>query len=264
MVDAIKEIGSDSLPSEASYATSEDEAADQLWRSYWRRRTPALREQLIVRYLPYVRRIVRKLSMGAPGIFDADDATSYGVIGLMEAIERFEPGRGIKFEAYAAARVRGAVMDQLRSPNWRRTAPTAGGHLASTAPAVSSDVVSAARRTTGSAILSLDDATIVTKGDETLALVDMVVDEQSLDPAAEAEREDAVRALTEALGELPERDRLIVTLYHYEELSLRDIGELLGLSRARICQIHHRALAHLRARMRETAPSYWPAAWGAL
>ena len=246
-------------------------SCEQLWLDYKHRRDPAARDALIERHLHLVKYIAGRVVMHLPASVELDDLISYGIFGLLDAIDKFDFRRGIKFETYAYTRIKGAILDGLRSMDWApqslrkraREVAAAYGRVEGRLGRAATDEEVAAElgievgelqelmtRLNFVHVLSLDD--IVGHDDEDVVeLRDLVADPASPDPLSNALLQDAKRRLAAALERLPQRERLIVTLYYYEGLTVKEIGELLGLSASRISQLHGRALARLRGAMQE-------------
>lgn len=247
------------------------ESTDRLWRKYKERDSVQAREQLIVHYAPLVRQVAGRVAVGLPPSVDPDDLHGYGIFGLMDAVDKFEPERGIKFETYAQARIRGAMIDGLRSDDWvprsvrqkARELDRAVGKLeAELGRSATDDEIRRELGLTkaeydallvdvrGASLVSLDDLLGQdADGEAPLRLGQLVKDEGTPEPGAAFEAEEVVRLLAEAIDDLPERERLIVTMYYYEELTLKEIGHVLGVSESRISQLHSRSMTRLRGRL---------------
>lgn len=246
-----------------------DSSAQSLWESYCKSRDPKLREEIILRYAPLVKYAVGRLAIGLPGIMDADDLLSHGTVGLVEAVDRFDPQRGVKFETYAIRRIQGSIIDALRSldmiprsarrraralenafrelqnalgrfPTDEETARHLGMSMTSYHQALSE---------AGITVLSLDTLLHPTDNDDTLTLGDLLEDKQSPNPVYELEEKELKGILITALKKLAERERLIIALYYNEELTLKEIGQVLGVSESRVSQLHTRAILKLRSFM---------------
>jgi RNA polymerase sigma factor for flagellar operon FliA len=242
-----------------------------LWIQYARTRDPALRERLILQYAPLVKYVVGRLAINLPAVLDAEDVLSYGTLGLIEAIERFDPSRGIKFETYAISRIRGAIIDGLRAldqiPRSTRQrareieraladleaqlgrAPTdeeVAAHLG-----LELDRYQQALQNTSVLTLSLD--SLLEVDDDTAPAVPAgkLGDRESPDPVALAERHELEEALVKAVQRLPDRERLVLSLYYYEELTMKEISRVMEISESRVCQLHAQAILRLRAYLRE-------------
>jgi len=246
---------------------SEDTHLDQLWSKYKATGDPAAREALILAYAPLVRRVVGRMGIQPSGSVDEEDLIGYGVIGLIEAIERFDPSLGNRFETFAVSRIHGSILDALRSldplPRSARRRIRAVreaitdlqqrlGRMPTDEEIISYTgmeqvTYERALLEAGFAILSLD-APLVRSGDgQTIALEDVLDDPNGSELLARVEEEELREELQEALRQLPEREQLLLSLYYYEGLTMREIGEVLGLSQARVCQLHAKAILSLRA-----------------
>lgn len=241
---------------------------DELWQHFVTSRSLQTRERLIMHYVHLVRFVVGRLGIPTTSTLDPDDLLSYGVIGLINAIDRFEPERGIKFEAYATARIRGAVIDQLRALNWMpRSAVTRSRQLERILadleqrlgrPAHEDEVAAECGITidryrqmlvdAGTAILSLDAPLTAMRPDEdTSSLGELLEDVSSPSPSEEAERHESQDQLAQALLRLPPRERLLLSLYYEEELTMKEISQVMHVSESRVCQLHAQAVLRLRS-----------------
>jgi RNA polymerase sigma factor for flagellar operon FliA len=241
-----------------------------LWREYRRTGDQRVRDRLILTYAPLVKYVAGRLGSGLPAHVDDDDLVSYGLLGLIGAIERFDPERDIKFETYAIARIKGSIIDELRSMDWvprsvrsrAREIERAIGELearlgrAPTDEEISAKVgisqeeldesLSEISRTS---IAALDELWTVSAGGDQIALIDTIEDTQGPNPQSALAETELKEAVGEAIARLPEREKLVVTLYYYEELTLREIGEVLGVTESRVSQLHTKAILRLKARL---------------
>lgn len=240
---------------------------DDVWTEFVKRRDQGLREKLILQYAPLVRYVIDRLAISFPAVMDSDDVHNSGVIGLIHAIDRFDPERGVKFETYAINRVRGAIIDELRGldPVPRSTRARAKqieqahvelegklGRLPSeeeVAEHLGIDVerLNELMLQLCSVTVSLDSSYETDDGSETMTLAELVQDEASPNPAQLLERKELVETLTRVIGQLPPREKLVLALYYYEELTLREISKVMDLSESRVCQLHTQAILRLRA-----------------
>lgn len=237
-----------------------------LWARYTESPDPAVREQLILQYAPLVKYVIGRLAISLPAILDYEDILSYGTIGLIEAVERFDASKGVKFETYAISRVRGAIIDALRSLD--RLPRSVRQKAREAEAAISRLSVSLGRTPTDQEVaaelgISVErylqdqvDASWVTVSLETVGTVDENDDGPGeiavADPDAEVvgealERQELIGELAEAIRELPDREQLVLSLYYKEELTMKEISKVLGVSESRVCQLHARALTRLRA-----------------
>jgi RNA polymerase sigma factor for flagellar operon FliA len=243
-----------------------------LWREYAKSKDQGVRDRLILTYAPLVKYVAGRLGSGLPAHVDENDLVSYGLLGLIGAIERFDPNRDIKFETYAIARIKGSIIDELRAMDWvprsvrsrARDIERAIGELERKlhrAPTdeeiaeklgVSTDDLNESLSEIGrSSIAALDELWTISSGGggDQVALIDTIEDTQGPEPQSELAQTELKEALGEAIARLPEREKLVVTLYYYEELTLREIGEVLGVTESRVSQLHTKAILRLKARL---------------
>jgi RNA polymerase sigma factor for flagellar operon FliA len=233
---------------------------------------PALtcsKDELLRRYTALVRYVVERISAGLPRNVDHEDLHSAGVLGLLDAYQKFDARKGVKFETYAVWRIRGAVLDQLRSLDWAsRSMRRRARELESTCQrmdqklgrAASDHEVARAMRLNpedyyrlidqvrGATLLSLDEVR-VSDDQESSTLGDHLPDPHGVDLEACLEEEESKAVLLQTLDRLPEQERLVVALYYYEQMTLKEIGRTLGISESRVSQVHTRAMARLRTRV---------------
>jgi RNA polymerase sigma factor for flagellar operon FliA len=241
----------------------------ELWRRYKKHRSPEDWELLVSLYAPLVKQVAARLRLVLPAHVDFDDLVGSGVFGLLSALDRFEPERGIKFETFAAARIRGAILDALRAADWaprslrqeeRRIAAVYArleaklGRPAS-APEVCrelgwtlKELKAHERELNQAALLSLD---AVLKGPEIGEEVNLgarIASEQG-DPEQALSEAEKKRLVAQAVAELPEKEKLVIALYYYEELNIKEIARVLKVTESRISQLHTRALLRLRGKL---------------
>jgi RNA polymerase sigma factor for flagellar operon FliA len=249
-------------------ASTEDTGA--LWKEYRKTKDRAVRDRLILTYAPLVKFVAGRLGSGLPAHVDEGDLVSYGLLGLIGAIERFDPDREIKFETYAIARIKGAIIDELRSLDWvprsvrtrareieraiaelERTlhrAPT-DEEIAAKVGITNEELEESLSEISRSSMAALDELWTPSAGGDQIALIDTIEDTSGPDPEHSLEQTELKEALGEAIARLPEREKLVVTLYYYEELTLREIGEVLGVTESRVSQLHTKAVLRLKARL---------------
>jgi RNA polymerase sigma factor FliA len=228
------------------------------------------KEIALSRYAPLVKYVVDRLALHLPKSVERDDLTSAAIIGLFDALEKFDSSKGTKFETYAIWRIRGAILDELRSLDWasrsiRRKARTVEeaarelgqklGRAATeeeVADALNLSPVELSRlldEVHGTALLSLSKAVSTEDDQDYIQLEDIVDDPAQADALEVIESEQAREVLLETIDGLPEQQRLVVALYYYEEMTLKEIGEALHISESRVSQIHTRAVKTLKARL---------------
>jgi len=256
-------------------ATDDDGGTARLWVEYKKSGERRLRDQLIVLYSPLVKYVAARVAVGLPQHVDGADLVSYGIIGLIDAIDRFSPDRQVKFETYAIPRIRGAIIDELRAIDWvprsvrakARAVEQAYASLEATLLRTPSDAEVAAelgmsepdlqdilRQISFVGVAALDEVFMV-GGDRTdrTTLGDTIPD-ATPGPVALFEDKESKEILAQAIMQLGERERTVLSLYYYEGLTLAEIGEILGVTESRVCQIHTKAVLQLRGRLSDRSP----------
>ncbi len=250
---------------------TQPEDTKTLWQQYRKTKDQGIRDRLILTYAPLVKYVAGRLGSGLPAHVDENDLVSYGLLGLIGAIERYDPDRDVKFETYAIARIKGSIIDELRALDWvprsirsrARDIERAIADLESKLGRTPTDEEVSAKlgiteeefddslsEISRSSIAALDELwTISSSGGDQVALIDTIEDTQGPEPQAALAETELKEALAESISRLPERERLVVTLYYYEELTLREIGEVLGVTESRVSQLHTKAILRLKARL---------------
>lgn len=246
-------------------------ALKDLWRRYKGTGDPRAREQLVVAYSPLVKYVAGRMSSGLPAHVEEADLISYGLIGLINAIERFELERDIKFETYAITRIKGAIIDELRALDWvprsvrARAREIERAHaklehrlhrtptdeeLAGELGISIDEFQEALLKISNSTVVALDELWSVSdsSGDQ-VSLLDTLQDPDAPDPEALLDASEVKDRLADAIADLPEREKLVIALYYYENLTLREIGEVLGVTESRISQLHTKAVLRLKSRL---------------
>ena len=230
------------------------------------------REKLILHYAPLVKYVASRVATGLPASVEQADLVSYGMFGLIDALQKFEPGRGNKFETYAIPRIKGAIIDELRAMDWvprsirfkareiekahtdleamlkrQPTEQEMAERLGITRRELH-DVVS---QISFVSVLALDELVSVgADRGEQVSLIDTLAD-RGIDPTSGVESQETRGLLAAAINELSEREKIVVTLYYFEGLTLAEIGEILGVTESRVCQIHTKAVGGLRIQLTE-------------
>ena len=244
-----------------------------LWRRFRRTGDPAARERLVLSYSPLVKYVVGRMMSNLPSHLEQADLISYGLMGLLGAIDRYQPDRGVRFESYAMTRVKGAIIDELRTLDWAprslrlraRQIERAGLQLENGLQRAPTEEEIAEKlgvspdelrddlaRIANSTILALDDAWGLSSGLEGGTLGDTVRDEGA-DPATIHESGEVRAALADAIARLPEKEKVVIALYYYDNLTLKEIGEVLGVTESRVSQLRAKAVLALRGRLRDSA-----------
>lgn len=244
----------------------------ELWRRYKVKRDINAREKLILKYSPLVKFIAGRVGANLPASVDQADLVSYGIFGLIDAIEKFDLSREIKFETYAMPRIRGAILDELRALDWvprsvrakARQMENAYYGLETKLKRVPTDEEVAAEMNItvaelndtvkdiyNSNVAALDDVLAPSDKGESLTLLDTIKDPHAVEPTANIEHEELATLLADSIDDLPEKEKMVITLYYFEGLTLKEIGEVLGVTESRICQMHTKAVLRLRGKLRE-------------
>ncbi|HXF71487.1 MAG TPA: RNA polymerase sigma factor WhiG [Actinomycetota bacterium] len=251
------------------------EAPDQLarlWEEFKASGSPEARERLILHYAPLVKYVASRVATGLPSSVEQGDLVSYGMFGLIDALDKFEPGRGNKFETYAIPRIKGAIIDELRAMDWvprsvrfkareiekayadleamLKRSPTEA-ELAARLGMSPSELHDVVTQISFVSVLALDEVLSVgsDRGDQ-VSLLDTLPD-RGHDPTAGVESQETRGMLAAAINSLSEREKIVVTLYYFEGLTLAEIGEILGVTESRVCQIHTKAVNVLRRELAE-------------
>ncbi len=249
-------------------------AIDDIWVQFVETRERKLRDELVIEYTPFVRFVVGRLGIPPTSLLEMDDLLSCGTIGLINAIDRFDPTRGIRFEAFATPRVRGAVIDHLRSLNWLpRTAVSRVRQIEQVLAAVEQRLGRPAKEEevagelgvtveryrqmlldASTTVLSIDIPPNILHDDEMTPLSDLLEDHNAVGPEEEAERRELVTSLSSAIDQLPEREQLLLALYYQEELTMKEISKVMSVSESRVCQLHMQTIMRLRGLLRNQMP----------
>jgi RNA polymerase sigma factor for flagellar operon FliA len=249
-----------------------------IWAKYTRDRSDALRNALIEHYLPIVRYSAERIHAKLPDEVELDDLISVGVFGLMDAIAAFDPERGIKFETYCAPRIRGAILDELRSMDWvprlvrsranKLTAATrqleaelgrspTGEEMARRLGVPAAEYDRMAKDAHAIGMVSLSRKLFEGEGGQDVTEVDILEDRRALDPVRETQRRDLKRLIA---GSLTRAERLILILYYFEQMTMKEVGAALDLSESRVSQMHSSILARLKAQMADRKKEFHQAA----
>lgn len=225
-------------------------------------------ERIIREFAPVIKAIAHRLAFRLPAHLDADDLISAGVIGLMDAMTKYDPAREAKFKTYAEFRIRGAMLDEIRSMDWiPRSVHKRIGLLQKThtelmkrygRPPTDEEVAEALNLSLtelsdflacaqGAVLLSLDDLGV--QEEDGHHILRMLVDTEHPDPLSLVVSENVRERLAKAIEELPKKERLVLTLYYFEELTMKEIGRILNVTESRVCQIHTKAILCLKSKL---------------
>ncbi len=253
-----------------SVSLNEQKTEEELWVEFHKTRSPQLRDMFIRQYMPLVKYVAGKIAVGMPGSVEFDDLVGFGQFGLLDAINKFDPEKNVKFKTYAVTRIRGAIFDELRQLDWvprsvrqksreiedtivrleanlGRTASDA--EVASAMGLSEADFQQTVLKVSGTSILSLNDVWYAGDDSDHMSIGDSIEAPSSLNPDVIVEREEIRRVIIEAINELPEKEKMVLVLYYHEDMTFKEIGQVLEVSESRISQLHTKANLRLRAKL---------------
>ncbi len=244
-----------------------------LWQQLKEDESQEARDKLILHYSPLVKYVAGRISANLPQNIESGDLISYGIFGLIDAIEKFDPAREIKFETYAMSRIKGAIIDELRALDW---VPRSVRHRSKELENVliqlenkfkrvptDEEVAEAMNMTikelhnlltqlSYTTVVALEELwSVGSEKDDKVSLIDTVEDTNSGDPSEIFELAEMKEILADAIDRLPEREKIVIALYYYEGLTLREIGEVLSVTESRVSQLHTKAVIRLKAKLRQ-------------
>jgi RNA polymerase sigma factor for flagellar operon FliA len=244
---------------------------EELWRQYKENGSQQAKDKLLAEYAPLVKYTAQRISYNLPKSVDLGDLIGSGVFGLIKAVETFDLSLGYKFETFATHKIRGAILDELRSLDWvprsirqkSKNIQNAYSNLeqklgripyddevAAEVGVSVSDFETMLGEVAPSTIISLEDRLPERGGDsKSLTLIDTIEDPTGMNPLKQLGYQEVKRILKETISELPEKEKLVVALYHYEELTLKEIGQVLSITESRVSQIHSKAMLKLKGRV---------------
>lgn len=243
---------------------------DNLWEKFMKKKDQEIRDYFVIKYAPLVKYVAGKISMGMPQNIEFDDLVSYGIFGLIDAISKFDPSRGIKFKTYAMTRVRGAIFDELRSIDWiprsirqkakqievaiteleNRLGRTVEDEEIAKELGVSvEEFQTTLNKLTGTSMMSLNDIWYMGDDSDELSILETLEAPQSMNPDVLVEKEEIRDYIIDAIKKLPEKEKKVIVLYYYEDLTLKEIGDVLDVTESRVSQLHTKAIMRLRGRL---------------
>jgi RNA polymerase sigma factor for flagellar operon FliA len=243
---------------------------DELWIEYRKTKDTKIRESFIKQYAPLVKYVAGRVAVGMPPTVEFDDLVGFGVFGLLDAIDKFDPKKGVKFKTYAVTRIHGAIIDELRSIDWvprsvrqkAREIENAIGALEAQLGRIATDreialslglkedeYLKLLTKTRGTTVLSLSDVWFSGDENDKVSIAESIEAPSSLNPDVISEKAEAKRVLKEYIKELSEKEQKILVLYYYKGLTLKEIGQVLSVTESRVSQLHSKAIAHLRAKL---------------
>jgi RNA polymerase sigma factor for flagellar operon FliA len=231
-----------------------------------------LKEQIVLEHTALIRYIVNRIAVRLPSHIDLDDLYNTGVIGLMDAIEKYDPEKNCKFKTYAEFRIKGAILDQLRSLDWvprsvrqksRKLEKAYGEVEQRLGRSATEDEIADSlgleidkfhvllNQVRGISLINLEEIRGTNSdGDRAGTFADIIEDVHSENPFASLKLLETKHVISDTIGTLPEKERLVVSLYYYEDLNMKEIGNILGITESRVCQIHTKAVLRLRAKLK--------------
>nr|WP_318711680.1 RNA polymerase sigma factor WhiG [uncultured Treponema sp.] len=242
----------------------------ELWREFKKTKSIAIRDKLIRQYMPLVKWVAGRVSTGMPDSVEFDDLVGFGQFGLLDAIEKYDPDKNVKFKTYATTRIRGAIFDELRELDWvPRSVRQKSREIEDTIveleaklgrTATDSEIAQAMNMTeaeyqttvmkvSGTSVLSLNDVWYSGDDSEHISIGDSIEAPSSLNPDVIVEREEIRKVIIQAITELPENEKKVIVLYYHNDLSFREIGAVLNVSESRVSQLHTKANLRLRAKL---------------
>jgi RNA polymerase sigma factor for flagellar operon FliA len=248
----------------------EQKTEEELWFIYRQNKDPQIRELFIRQYAPLVKYVAGKVAVGMPHSVEFDDLVGFGVFGLLDAIEKFDPDKNVKFKTYAVTRIRGAIFDELRSIDWvprsvrqkTREVEEAIGSLeaqlgrtatdqeiADSMRMSESEFIKTMMKISGTSILSLNDVWFSGDENDKVSIGEGIESPVSLNPDVIVEKDEIRRVIVEAIEDLPDKEKKILVLYYYEDLTLKEIGKVLDVTESRVSQLHTKAILRLRAKL---------------
>jgi len=253
-----------------NYST-EQQKEDELWVQYRKTRDMKIREAFIKQYAPLVKYVAGKVAVGMPHNVEFDDLVGFGVFGLLDAIDKFDPDKNVKFKTYAVTRIRGAIFDELRSIDWvprsvrqktrevedaigsleARLGRTATDQEIASAMGLSEEeYLKTLQKISGTSMLSINEVWYSGDDNDRVSIGDSIESPASLNPEVIAERDEIRRVIVEAINELPDKEKKILVLYYFEDLTLKEIGQVLDVTESRVSQLHTKAIMRLRFKLR--------------
>jgi len=248
----------------------ENKSEEELWVLYKKKRDPQIREAFIKQYAPLVKYVAGKVAVGMPQSVEFDDLVGFGVFGLLDAIDKFDPEKNVKFKTYAVTRIRGAIFDELRSIDWvprsvrqksREVEDTISAleaqlgrtatdkEIAKSMGMAESEYQKVMQKISSTSILSLSDMWFSGDENDKVSIGDGIESPASLNPDVIVEKEEIRQVIINAINDLPDKEKKILVLYYYEDLTLKEIGQVLEVTESRVSQLHTKAILRLRARL---------------
>lgn len=248
-----------------------DEEEDSIWKEFKKTKASFLRDKIIRKYMPLVKYVAGKVSVGLPASMEFDDLVGFGQFGLLDAINKYDLEKKVKFKTYAVTRIRGAIIDEMRQLDWvprsvrqksreiedvisslesKLSRPATDEEIAREMNLSVADYQHTVMKISGTSVLSLNDVWYSGDDSDHLSIGDSIESPQSMNPDVQVEREEVRKVILEAINELPEKEKMVIVLYYHEDLTFKEIGQVLEVSESRISQLHANANLHLRAKLK--------------
>lgn len=248
----------------------EEREEQDVWQEYVQTKNSDIRDYFIEKYAPLVKYVAGKVAVGMPHNVEFDDLVSYGTFGLLDAIEKFDPGKEVKFKTYAMTRIRGAVFDELRTIDW---IPRSIRQKAKQVEKIIIELENKLGRTvddeeiaqeldisveefhtlvskiSGTSLISLNDIWHGNDDSDELSFLETIESPSNMNPDVMVEREEIKGLIVESIKKLPDKEKKVIVLYYYEDLTLKEIGEVLEVTESRVSQLHTKAIMRLRGRL---------------
>lgn len=248
----------------------DEKEEERLWLEFKKTKSSALRDKFIRQYMPLVKYVAGKVSVGLPASIEFDDLVGFGQFGLLDAINKYDPEKNVKFKTYAVTRIRGAIFDEMRQLDWvprsvrqksreiedvivelesRLGRPATDAEIAKEMNLSEEEFQQTVMKVSGTSVLSLNDVWYSGDENDHMSIGDSIESPASLNPDVQVDREEIRRVIIQAINELPEKEKMVIVLYYHEDLTFKEIGQVLDVSESRISQLHTKANMRLRAKL---------------
>lgn len=248
----------------------DEKEEEKLWLEFKKTKSPILRDKFIRQYMPLVKYVAGKVSVGLPASIEFDDLVGFGQFGLLDAINKYDPEKNVKFKTYAVTRIRGAIFDEMRQLDWvprsvrqksreiedvivelesRLGRPATDAEIAKEMNMSEEEFQQTVMKVSGTSVLSLNDVWYSGDDNDHMSIGDSIESPQSMNPDVQVDREEVRRVIIQAINELPEKEKMVIVLYYHEDLTFKEIGQVLDVSESRISQLHTKANMRLRAKL---------------
>ena len=248
----------------------DEKTEDELWLEFKKTRSPEIRDAFFRKYMTLVKYVAGKVAAGMPGNIEFDDLVGFGQFGLLDAINKYDPEKNVKFKTYAVTRIRGSMIDELRVLDWvprsvrqkareiedaivqvesRLGRPASDAEIADAMGISEEEFQQTVMRVSGTSVLSLDDVWYSGDDSDHVSIGDSIESPSSFNPDVIVEREEIRRVIIESIKELPKKEKMVLVLYYHEDLTFKEIGQVLNVSESRISQLHTKANMRLRAKL---------------